>query len=222
MKRDLVELLGILVVLLGMSICGLPEDLSEVPRVSIHTTNGDFWSKNYQCGPHFTYSEEAFTNVVQWTPDGSFLLLIRDEEIWTVDAGGTHLQRLVNANRGHESRYGIHSDVSPGGVRVVYATCEYAFDDNSIHDDRDRTRFGYEVGVINIDGTGKQRLTANAYLDHFPVWSPDGRRIAFVVDPHSTTNSQEQWNRRTLHNGGGWVGCTDDNFLWESRRHWRG
>ena len=39
-----------------------------------------------------------------------------------------------------------------------------------------------EVYVINVDGTGLQRLTDNAGQDVDPAWSPDGKRIAFASD----------------------------------------
>ena len=31
-----------------------------------------------------------------------------------------------------------------------------------------------------MDGTDKRRLTEDGYFDHYPVWSPDGSRLAFV------------------------------------------
>ena len=33
---------------------------------------------------------------------------------------------------------------------------------------------------MNADGSGQRNLTRNALLDENPVWSPDGRKIAFV------------------------------------------
>ena len=39
---------------------------------------------------------------------------------------------------------------------------------------------GYEIGVIEVDGTGQVRLTKNGDFDSLPVWSPDGTEIAFV------------------------------------------
>ena len=95
-------------------------------------------------------------------------------------------------------------DVSPDGSRIVYSTCgrptsgeaDYKFyDDDSgwvLDDVRGRreiyipyrraevSRHGYEIVVSNIDGTGAKWLTENETFDNFPVWSPDGSRIAFV------------------------------------------
>ena len=47
---------------------------------------------------------------------------------------------------------------------IVYSTCEYPLD-------------GYEIAAVRVDGTDKRRLTEDGYFDHYPVWSPDGRRI---------------------------------------------
>ena len=35
---------------------------------------------------------------------------------------------------------------------------------------------------MNADGSGQRRLTRNPAGDSAPVWSPDGRRIAFVSE----------------------------------------
>jgi Tol biopolymer transport system component len=37
-----------------------------------------------------------------------------------------------------------------------------------------------EIYVMNADGSGQRRLTRNTVRDSNTVWSPDGRRIAFV------------------------------------------
>ena len=38
----------------------------------------------------------------------------------------------------------------------------------------------YEIVVSNIDGTDTRRLTENSGSDLYPVWSPDGTRVAFL------------------------------------------
>ena len=40
----------------------------------------------------------------------------------------------------------------------------------------------YELYIMNVDGSGKTRLTSNSFNDYNPVWSPDGTRIAFYSE----------------------------------------
>jgi Tol biopolymer transport system component len=42
--------------------------------------------------------------------------------------------------------------------------------------------FKADIYTINVDGSGRSRLTDSPGLDGFPCWSPDGERIAFVSD----------------------------------------
>lgn len=39
-----------------------------------------------------------------------------------------------------------------------------------------------DLYIINLDGTGLRRLTNDKYADLHPVWSPDGKSIAFSTD----------------------------------------
>ncbi len=34
--------------------------------------------------------------------------------------------------------------------------------------------------MVNVDGTGRRRLTSNKSFENYPVWSPNGDRIAFI------------------------------------------
>ena len=76
--------------------------------------------------------------------------------------------------------YGRHADISPDGSRIVYSTCEYT--NLSVTGD-------YEIATANPDGTGRQRLTRSTSFENYPVWSPDGTRIAFIASYDSESDS---------------------------------
>ena len=94
-------------------------------------------------------------------------------------------------NRYPVSVYGFYADLSPDGRRVVYSTCQYPSIGLSTPgpDQSTRSNLGYEIAVINTDGSRQRRMTENAHLDHYPTWSPDGTKIAFVSTPRSSRGS---------------------------------
>ena len=42
-----------------------------------------------------------------------------------------------------------------------------------------------EVWIMNADGTGRENLTRRWGRELLPIWSPDWRRVAYVVNPCS-------------------------------------
>jgi TolB protein len=92
-------------------------------------------------------------------------------ELDLINADGSGLRRLAHVS-------GARPEWSPDGRKLVFgkrparsgAACRPV---GSCHE---------EIYVINADGTGLWRLTRNAVIDDGPVWSPDGRRIAFTRD----------------------------------------
>jgi TolB protein len=66
----------------------------------------------------------------------------------------------------------------------------------------------WEIYRINADGSNLRRLTNNAANDGLPVWSPNGRSIAFVSDQGGgwavwVMNADGSGRRRLFNIGGG-------------------
>ena len=49
----------------------------------------------------------------------------------------------------------------------------------------------YDIYVMNSDGSDVRQLTNNDAYDGYPVWSPDGSKIAFLS---SRDNRDNQWS----------------------------
>ncbi len=67
---------------------------------------------------------------------------------------------------------------SPDGSRIVFELA---------------SRGQSDLAVMNADGTGRRRLTRTRALETNPVWSPDGRMIAFTGDRHVKRGKRERW-----------------------------
>ena len=109
-----------------------------------------------------------------WSPDGKQIAFVSDRdgnwEIYVMDADGGNLQNLTN-----EPLEDKDPSWSPDGEQIVFSA----------------QRAGHfvvklsitnEIYVMDADGDNQERLTENAKYEWQPVWSPDGKRIAFMGD----------------------------------------
>ncbi|MDZ7658803.1 IPT/TIG domain-containing protein [Fodinibius sp.] len=107
-----------------------------------------------------------------WSPDDSQIVFEYDasdctdcgrSEIFTINGDGSNLTRLTTSTG--SSVQATAPDWSPDGERIVYAN---RFDPQ-----------GYDIMVMNSDGTNIQRLTETSDQEFNPRWSPDGTQIAY-------------------------------------------
>ena len=170
------------------------------------------------CGPGTFGFIGEFNPFLDWAPDGSQLIFNFENSILAIDGDGSSIRHVVfDANPGYWLPYGFHADVSPDGTRVAYSTCEFSTESVKTYDDSydlRRLKHRYEIAVIDIDGTNRQRITDDKYLNHYPVWSPDGSRIAFI---RSSDESGEYRGRAGLYTMA--ADGTDVQHLTPSRGH---
>jgi Tol biopolymer transport system component len=117
-----------------------------------------------------------------WSPDGKQIAFrsTRDNplgEIYVMNADGTEVVRLTNG-----SGFNGEPSWSKDGRQIVFTSTRDAVNPAIFTaDDQD-------LYVMNADGSGVIRLTDNNTNDQSPVFSPDGRSIAFTSErDHSGT-----------------------------------
>lgn len=118
-----------------------------------------------------------------WSPDRSKILFAStlhgggqaDEEVYVMDADGSNIRRLTNTPGDSTSSWA--ADWSPDGEKIVFTSNRYG---STLGWD------GYDLYVMNADGSNVQRLTREPGFDASPAWSPDGEHIVFRSTREST------------------------------------
>lgn len=96
--------------------------------------------------------------------------------IFVADVATRHVSQLTSGN------YYEHSiEWSPSGAEIMFVSNHGA--------DPDRV-FNYDVFAINVMSGAQRQITKTASPEYQPVWSPDGRRIAYLGTKRSLTSSE--------------------------------
>jgi Tol biopolymer transport system component len=138
-------------------------------RNELHVINADGSGQR-------TLARHAALMAPTWSPDGR---RVAYQSAWSVDGRpGIHVVNADGTNDTLVAR-GFGPVWSPAGEELAFSSGRDAESD---------------LYVVNADGSGQRNLTRNAPGSaKYPVWSPDGRKVAYVSDV--------MWRR------GGFGGC---------------
>jgi tricorn protease len=121
-----------------------------------------FWWQNRTFKVERLTTDGEVKSAVTFSPDGKRIAYIRGRgDLWVADADGKNPRRVL------ESWNVPEYDWSPDGKWMVYAV-----NDND---------FNRDVWILPLEGAGKPyNLSRHPFNESRPVWSPDGRAIAFA------------------------------------------
>jgi len=142
---------------------------------------------------HLTYSIVSyfFEKGVVWSPDGKYVAL---PSIELSEAGATEQIFVINVETGESKRltsfvgYNAYPEWSPDGRKIMYLRVppEYWWMPSSLDYDA-----GYDVWVVDIDGSNEKQLTDIPKNWEAGGWSPDGSKIVYTSWKKSSMGAGE-------------------------------
>lgn len=91
-------------------------------------------------------------------------------EVWVMNADGSNKRQVTNLASASFAPF-----FTPDGKRLIF--CTNFFDENRANR---RRQPNFDLALINLDGSGIERVTFNATFDGFPMFSPDGKKLVFA------------------------------------------
>jgi len=94
-----------------------------------------------------------------------------NSEIYVVNPDGTGLTNVTNSP--DQDDFFPNNPWSPDGTKLVYMSRE------SGEPEEDKK---FDIFVVDRDGKNRRQLTDHPEDDAYPIWSPNGRQIAFISE----------------------------------------
>lgn len=95
-------------------------------------------------------------------------------EVWVMNADGSNKRQVTKLDSASFAPFFM-----PDGKRIIFCT-NYFDPERNNH----RKQPNFDLAIINIDGTGLERVTYNESFDGFPMFSPDGKKLVFASNRH--------------------------------------
>ena len=153
-----------------------------------------------------------------WSPDGKHIAFhsnrdasgapgVRGSDIYVMDADGTNVRRLTVTTPGRTTQ---NPAWSRDGRRIAFASTR----------DSESLLTGWELYLMNADGTSIQRVTNDQKPDGHPRWSPDGRRVVFHSTRDASSRTAADVELYTVESNGSSVRRLTRNQLYDGFPDW--
>jgi Tol biopolymer transport system component len=145
---------------------------TSLPDLSLFVVNldGQRERRLQGCGkPKWPSCGDFFGSQPAWSPDSSRVVVPRGGSLYVFDVDRGVYRRLT-PGCGRRRCFDMHPDWAPNGSRIVFARMGAP---------SSQSPPGQSLYSVKPDGSGLRRLTNRPGWAGNPVWSPDGRRIAF-------------------------------------------
>ena len=143
-----------------------------------------------------TSREEPFEkHFLAWTDDGRRLVFDDRATVYAVDIVDGSRNEVALANRGPVNLlYGVFGSMADG--RLVFTTCLYSDTPQPFTEvfpdlpEADSLNDTYELAMVDLEleediqGEVARVTRTPEWLELYPVWAPDGERLAYLAVPH--------------------------------------
>lgn len=134
-------------------------------------------------------------------PDGTGLVDVSGNDLWDSGPRLSPNGRQIAFYRIHDLQSFVEFDIyvmNADGSDVLRLTSHgtagnptWSASGQQIAFESEQNPPGYDIWVINPDGTGAADITKSDWHDYGPVWSPSGRQIAFISDRDPTNDESD-------------------------------